>query len=431
MTLELSPTLSENAIKRLHEGQKKMTKMLFEFDRICRKYSLSYWCVGGTLIGAIRHSGWIPWDGDVDVHMLDKDWQRFCEVSKDELPTTMYAFDTSDECSIGKVRDLYSCYTSQPQTLHTGLQIDVFKYKETTLSGKHAIQAYINIWRGDYFYRDTGNFEYDLIFPLKELNFEGIAVFVPNDYKTFSKICYDAFPPPLPPIEKRYPAEGPIDPFNPHPLVLEKYKDIYSEKVQEWFRRSALSFTSEKPLHHASGWSYLSVIQWQEFINHCLKDEELNSNEKVFEGGCGVGAVLQALNSKNPFLDLYGIDICKEAVEKCATNVMGSKVQHGSVCNLSYYETNTFDFVLSVCVLSYLDSLDLIRNAVLELLRIAKPYSRVHLCVFTEKSESLKSLRQLVPKTWWDQFSEIANVEIVDIPMVEFNGRYNVFLKKK
>jgi lipopolysaccharide cholinephosphotransferase len=54
-----------------------MTEMLRSFDKVCRKYNLKYWCVGGTFIGTIRHHGWIPYDGDVDVCMLDTDYEIF------------------------------------------------------------------------------------------------------------------------------------------------------------------------------------------------------------------------------------------------------------------------------------------------------------------------------------------------------------------
>ena len=63
-----------------------MTKMLKEFNRICKKYKLTYWAMGGTLIGAARHAGWIPWDGDIDVCMEKKDYNKFKKIIKDELP---------------------------------------------------------------------------------------------------------------------------------------------------------------------------------------------------------------------------------------------------------------------------------------------------------------------------------------------------------
>lgn len=425
--IPLSPSLSEEDVRNLQHGQKKMTNMLREFDRICRKYGLRYWCVGGTLIGAIRHKGWIPWDGDVDVHMFDTDWERFLSVAREELPTTMAAFNDSD---IGKIKDLYSHYKEMSNDHHSGLQIDVFKYKETHIKDVHAIQAYVNIWRGEYFYKDTGNFEYNLIFPLKELEFEGIRVFVPGMFEKFCQICYDAFPPALPPIEKRFPMEGLIDPFNAHPLVLKKYKDVYTERTNEWFRRTAMLHSKDKPLHHSSGWSYLDQEKWEAFINECVSSIDFNRVCSVFEGGCGVGAVLSTLKTMHPHLELFGSDICSEAIQRCHENVPDCNCTIASVCDLSTYEKNHFDFTISVCVLSYLPSLSEVKRAVDELIRITKPGSHIHLCVFTEDVSSLKSLRILVPKEWWIQFSSSVHLVIRDISLTEFKGRYNVYMEK-
>lgn len=54
--------------------------LLFEFDRVCKKLNLKYWGDGGTLLGAIRHNGFIPWDDDIDVIMPRKDYNELMKI---------------------------------------------------------------------------------------------------------------------------------------------------------------------------------------------------------------------------------------------------------------------------------------------------------------------------------------------------------------
>ncbi len=60
--------------------------VLSEIDRICRKYGINYFAEWGTLLGAVRHGGFVPWDDDLDIGMLREDYRRFREVADMELP---------------------------------------------------------------------------------------------------------------------------------------------------------------------------------------------------------------------------------------------------------------------------------------------------------------------------------------------------------
>ncbi|MGG3284358.1 LicD family protein [Paenibacillus solani] len=65
-------------------------EMLIEVDRICRKHHIPYRLIGGSLLGAVRHQGFIPWDPDADISMNRADYNHFYDVCKNELDTRRF-----------------------------------------------------------------------------------------------------------------------------------------------------------------------------------------------------------------------------------------------------------------------------------------------------------------------------------------------------
>lgn len=69
----------------IKDAQKIMLDILIEFDRICKENNLRYFLDWGTLLGAARHKGFIPWDDDLDVSMPRKDFEKFRLIAKENL----------------------------------------------------------------------------------------------------------------------------------------------------------------------------------------------------------------------------------------------------------------------------------------------------------------------------------------------------------
>jgi phosphorylcholine metabolism protein LicD len=208
-------------------AQNKLTKMLEVFHNICVKLNIKYWCLGGTLIGAVRHSGFIPWDGDVDVAMLAEDYNILEKHIHEELPSTMWFFGKSLP-GLAKIRDLYSSYTDESDkndNNHYGLQIDIFIYNIIKTNGKSQLyseEKWLCTYKEDYF-------EYEDIFPTKLTKFEHINVYIPNKIKKICNYSYGGYPPPFPDKSKQICHEGKIDPINPahyYPIV---FKEIYKK----------------------------------------------------------------------------------------------------------------------------------------------------------------------------------------------------------
>lgn len=223
--------------KTLREAQLVMLETLVEVDRICRKYNIRYWLVSGTLLGAVRHEGFIPWDDDLDIAMPLEDYNIFLTIAQKELPENMFlqthGSDPTFPYDFAKIRNSKGKIIEKHErykkiTYNQGIFIDIFPsitirkglffkylYRLSFLviklfSYKYLNQSYIRrclikiidrmnqgtpcddckiIWSAKLpslnFYID-----YNAVYPLRELCFEGRSFHVPNNYNEVLRVLF-------------------------------------------------------------------------------------------------------------------------------------------------------------------------------------------------------------------------------------------------
>lgn len=115
------------------ELQGRLLTLLKITDELCREYDVDYFLLGGTLIGAMRHKGFIPWDDDADVIMSRDNWNKFYECTKGKLPEGYKISSQDDDINVGMpinrltettTTGLFRYHLSAPEV--AGTQIDIF-----------------------------------------------------------------------------------------------------------------------------------------------------------------------------------------------------------------------------------------------------------------------------------------------------------------
>lgn len=119
----------------LRKVQLKELEILLEIKRICDKHQIKYQLCGGTLLGAVRHKGFIPWDDDIDICMLREDYERFLEVAPKEArpgfcvesarsdPDYVYSF-----CKVKADGTAFIERCTAHLDIHPGIWVDVFPF---------------------------------------------------------------------------------------------------------------------------------------------------------------------------------------------------------------------------------------------------------------------------------------------------------------
>lgn len=254
------------------ECRKVQIRLLDALKVICDKHNLIYWIDFGTLLGAVRYKGFIPWDDDIDVSMPMDDYKKFLKIAEEELPRDIFVQTTETDKEYkqcyAKLRDCYSTFLEDHEPdnhdFHRGIYIDIFPsviypkmpkfFKKVLLyftvrSRDRAVvyrkDVVLNyfiygickfIWlifspfKSDFSGRtpeDNGYYEaipQKVLHPTKEIEFEGKMYACPNDVPKYLSLMYgDDYMTP-PPVEKRIPHARVILPNTPcnHPRALYK-----------------------------------------------------------------------------------------------------------------------------------------------------------------------------------------------------------------
>ncbi len=110
----------------------RMLEIAVEIDRLCRKHNIKYTIDGGTIIGAVRHNGFVPWDHDFDLAMLRSEYERFIKVCKTELGDKFffshYKSEPRHSLNFGKMRMNGTVFLEKEYKdlgLHPGVFCDV------------------------------------------------------------------------------------------------------------------------------------------------------------------------------------------------------------------------------------------------------------------------------------------------------------------
>lgn len=172
MVEDLSVYNSEGS--ELRTLQRKMLSILEIVTGIADKHGIPYWLSGGTLLGAARHKGFIPWDDDVDIELMRKDYKRLLKALKKELPNDLYLQTPKDKgyrLLFSKVRDRNSIVYEEDDDLNRftekGVFIDIFPEEKGYKWLKNFVdffygRSYRRLKRGRPFYSFKYFYEYTL-----------------------------------------------------------------------------------------------------------------------------------------------------------------------------------------------------------------------------------------------------------------------------
>ena len=149
----------------LEESKHIMLKMLESIDKCCREHNIKYSLCWGTMIGAIRHHGFIPWDDDIDVMLPRSDYNKFIEVYNDSK-YGLYSPRNNKNCIqiLTKVYDKSTCifFNNHPKSLF-GIWVSLFPYDNVPVDHLRRWEIKRTFWMSLYHFKTVRYLKTDSI----------------------------------------------------------------------------------------------------------------------------------------------------------------------------------------------------------------------------------------------------------------------------
>lgn len=130
----MAQTEMTSVSQNLRDHQRALLSLLEEFDRVCKALDIPYVLFAGTMLGAVRHQGFIPWDDDLDVLMMREDYQRFLTEAPSVLDEDRFFLQKEfsehwpmffSKLRLNRTTCLEKYHPKDPDT-HQGVYIDIF-----------------------------------------------------------------------------------------------------------------------------------------------------------------------------------------------------------------------------------------------------------------------------------------------------------------